>query len=103
MIMGGRSESTSECKSVTSSGRNSLSQDDKRNDLKGRKQAGKSVSPDKKNEGGEPSKLTYTSEDGLHYEPGGIKKRKYIYTLKLVEMSKRRSISRRYRLFVLLE
>ena len=75
MIMGGRSESTSESKSVTTSGRNSLSQDDKRSDLKGRKQAGKLASGDKKNEASDPSKLTYTSEEGVCYEPGGKNKR----------------------------
>lgn len=75
MIMGGRSESTSESKSVTTSGRNSLSQDDKRSDLKGRKQAGKLASGDKKNEASDPSKLTYTSEEGVCYELGGKNKR----------------------------
>ena len=72
--MGGRSESTSECKSVTSSSRSSLSQEDKGSELKGRKQAGKSTNGDKKNENAEPSKLTYTSEEDIYYEPGGERK-----------------------------
>lgn len=69
--MGGRSESTSECKSVTSSSRNSLSQEDKGSELKGRKQSGRTASGDKKSENADPSKLTYTSEEDIYYEPGG--------------------------------
>lgn len=69
--MGGRSESTSECKSVTNSSRNSPSQDDKGGEIKGRKQTGRSASGDKKNENAQPSKLTYTSEEDIYYEPGG--------------------------------
>lgn len=71
MIMGGRSEASSECKSVTNTGRNSLSQDDKRSELKGKRQTGKSANSDKKNEASETSKLTYTSEEDVYYEPGG--------------------------------
>ena len=73
LIMGGKGEvNVSECKSVTSGNRNPLStQDEKRGDLKGRRQAGKSASGDKKNENGEPSNLTYTSEEDVYYEPGG--------------------------------
>jgi len=75
MNMGGRSETTSECKSVTNSTRNSISQDDKGSELKGRKQAGRPASGDKKNENAEPSKLTYTSEEDIYYEPGGKRKK----------------------------
>lgn len=75
MNMGGRSEATSEYKSVTNSTRNSISQDDKGSELKGRKQAGRSTSSDKKSENAEPSKLTYTSEEDVYYEPGGKQKR----------------------------
>ena len=75
MIMGARSESTSECKSVTTSGRNSLSQDEKRSsEFKGRKQNGKSGNGDKKHEASDSSKLTYTSEEDVYYEPGGKRK-----------------------------
>lgn len=75
--MGGRSESTSECKSVTSSSRNSLSQEDKGSELKGRKQAGRSATGDKKSENADPSKLTYTSEEDIYYEPGGKRKNNF--------------------------
>ena len=74
MNMGGRSEATSEYKSVTNSTRNSISQDDKGSELKGRKQAGRSANGDKKSENAEPSKLTYTSEEDVYYEPGGRQK-----------------------------
>lgn len=97
--MGGRSDSTSECKSVTNSGRNSLSQEDKGSELKGRKQAGRSATGDKKNENAEPSKLTYTSDEDIYYEPGGERKENI---KEICRMSNRRSTSRRYGLFVLL-
>lgn len=71
MTMGGRSETTSDCKSVTSSGRNSLSQDDKRSELKGKKMAGKTANGDKNGEAGESSILSYTSDENVLYEPGG--------------------------------
>lgn len=70
MTMGGRSETTSDCKSVTSSGRNSLSQDDKRSELKGKKMVGKTANGDKKGEGGESSIVSYTSDENVLYEPG---------------------------------
>ena len=69
--MGGKSENTSECKSVTNSSRNLPSQDDKGSEAKGRKHNGRSASGDKKNENTQPSKLTYTSEEDIYYEPGG--------------------------------
>lgn len=62
---------TSECKSVTNSTRNLLSPEEKGSELKGRKQAGRSASGDKKSENSETSKLTYTSEEDVYYEPGG--------------------------------
>ena len=99
MIVGGGSEASSECKSVTNTGRNSLSQDDKRIELKGKRQTGNSANNDKKNEASEASKLTYTSEEDVYYESGG--RQTNIHRSKLVQMSKRRSISRRYELFVL--
>ncbi|XP_058967313.2 arginine-glutamic acid dipeptide repeats protein isoform X1 [Pocillopora verrucosa] len=68
--MGGKSENTSECKSVTNSSRNLPSQDDKGSEAKGRKHNGRSASGDKKNENTQPSKLTYTSEEDIYYEPG---------------------------------
>lgn len=74
--MGGRSDSTSESKSVTSSSRsNSLPQEDKGSELKGRKQAGRSATDDKKGENADPSNLTYTSEEDIYYEPGGKRKK----------------------------
>ena len=89
MNMGGRSEATSECKSVTNSTRNSISQDDKGSELKGRKQAGRSASSDKKSENAEPSKLTYTSEEDVYYEPGGKRElRRNLSNFKSRSMSK---------------
>lgn len=71
MAMGVKGESSSECKSVTSSGR-ALSQDEKRAEFKGRKQSGgKSANVEKKPDGTDSTKLTYTSEEDIYYEPGG--------------------------------
>ena len=60
MTMGGRSETNSECNSLTSS-------DDKQ---RAKKLTGK-TNGDKKPETNEPSLLTYTSDENVHYEPGG--------------------------------
>lgn len=60
MTMGGRSETSSECNSLTNS-------DDKQ---RAKKLTGK-TNGDKKSEASEPSLLTYTSDENVLYEPGG--------------------------------
>ncbi|XP_015767733.1 PREDICTED: arginine-glutamic acid dipeptide repeats protein-like [Acropora digitifera] len=59
MTMGGRSETGSECNSLTNS-------DDKQ---RAKKLTGK-TNGDKKSEANEPSLLTYTSDENVLYEPG---------------------------------
>ena len=60
--MGARSDTTLDYKGLTSS-------DDKRGEQKGKKLTGKT-----KAEVNEPSQLTYTSDENVHYEAGGRRK-----------------------------